>query len=112
MLEWIFLRALLRYFSIETGLKISDKKSFLLYSCSDQGLTDSLLNIFPFSSRPIEKGLKYLGFIIKPNGYGAKDLDWILKSTSRKINSWTFCHLSLGGRLVLCESVLQGIPVY
>ena len=112
MVELIFLQALLRYLCKASGLKISDKKYFLLYSCSDKGLEDSLLNLFPYNSGSIEGGFKYMGFIIKPNGYGSKDWDWIFKCISRKINCWAFRHLSLGGRMVLCEIVLQGIPIY
>ena len=49
MVEWIFLQALLRSFCKPSGLNISARKYFLLYSCSDLGLKDSLLNLFPYN---------------------------------------------------------------
>ena len=47
-----------------------------------------------------------MGFYLKLNCYGQRDWEWLLKCISRKIR------ISIGGRLVLIESVLQGIPVY
>ena len=110
--EWKLLHSLLLCFCKASGLEVSPKKSFLLYSCMDATLKSSLLNLFPFNSGPIEEGFKYLGFVIKPNGYGPKYWKWMMKYVSRKINSWAFRYLSLGGRMVLIELVLQGIHVY
>ena len=93
--EWAFLQSLLSCFCKASDLKVSEKKSVLLYSCYETGLKDSLLNLFPYNFGSIEEGFKYLGFIIKPNGYGPKDWEWMLKVVSKKINCWVFCYLSL-----------------
>ena len=53
-----------------------------------------------------------MGFVIKRNGYGPKDWEWMLKCVSKKINSWAYQYLSLGGKMVLIVSVLQEIHVY
>ena len=90
MEEWYFLQSLLLCFCKYFGLEVSAKKSFLLYSCLDAELKDSLLNLFPFNPGSIEEGFKYMGFIINPNGYEPKDWEWILKCVTRKINCWAF----------------------
>ena len=89
-----------------------EKKSYILLSCSNQSLKDTLLSLFPFKSGSIEEGFSYLGFLLKPNSYGPKDWEWILNTTIRKINSLSFRYISLCGRLILVSSVLQGIHVY
>ena len=71
-----------------------------------------MLKLFPYNSGIIEEGFRYLGFFINPNGYGPKDWEWLLKCMSHKISSWYFHYLSLGIRLVLIDSMLQGIPMY
>ena len=61
---------------------------------------------------PIMLGFKYLGYFLKPLGYGIKDWHWILKRFEKRISHWTFRLLSLGGRLILIKVVLNGFPVY
>ena len=41
---------------------------------------ESVSLIFPFKMESIVKGLKYLGFILKLNGYKKGDSSWILKN--------------------------------
>ena len=60
----------------------------------------------------IDSGFKYLGFMLKPMGYGLKDWRWIIKLFENNIGHWTHKFLSLGGRLILIRYVLSGIPIY
>ena len=43
--------------------------------------------MFPFKVDPLDKGIKYLGFIIKPNFYGIKDWKWLVKKIENKIQN-------------------------
>ena len=60
-------------------------------------LTTTLLNeyeehwyetIFPFEPRPLDVGLKYLGFYLKPNGYKKNDWDWLIEKVEKRIKIW------------------------
>ena len=57
-------------------------------------------------------GFKYLGFFLKPIGYNLKYWSWLIKKIVWKVKIWSGRFLSLGGKLVLIRSVLQGIPVF
>ena len=37
---------------------------------------------------------------------------WLVKKFEKHVSNWTYCFLSLGGRLILLNSMLSGIPVY
>ena len=68
--------------------------------------------MFPMEFRPLNKGLKYLGFFLKENNYRKADWFSLLKKVESKIKLWTHRWLSLGGRLVLVKSFLESIHVY
>ena len=59
----------------------------------------------------IQFGLNYLGYLLKLLGYRVNDWMWLQKFEKR-INHWTFKYLSLGGRLILVQSVMSSIPIY
>jgi hypothetical protein len=61
---------------------------------------------------PLDQRMKYLGFFLKPNDYRVNDWHWLLQKVEKKIGHWTSRWLSLGGRLVLVNSVLQNMLVY
>ena len=60
----------------------------------------------------MERGLKYLGFYLKPNNYRVKDWLWLLKKIEKRISNWTYRFVSLGGRITLIIATLQSILVY
>jgi hypothetical protein len=49
---------------------------------------------------------------MKPNDYRVNDWNWLLQKVEKKIGHWTSRWLSLGGKLVLVNSVLQNMLVY
>ena len=61
---------------------------------------------------PISSGFKYLGYYIKPLGYRVSDWNWMIQKYEKRICHWTHKLLSLGGRLILVQSVLSSIPLY
>ena len=67
---------------------------------------------FPFLWVPLDDGLKYLGFFLKPNNYLKKDLVWLIEKLEKILHSWSHRWLSRAGRLVLVKAMLEAIPVY
>ena len=61
---------------------------------------------------PIDVGFKYLGYRLKPTGYGINDWRWIIKSFEKRFSHWSFRLLILGGRLILIRVVMTSIPLY
>jgi hypothetical protein len=56
--------------------------------------------------------MRYLGFQLKIGASSPEDWQWLIKLFERKIGGWCFKWLSLGGRLILVKSVLEGLAVY
>jgi hypothetical protein len=67
---------------------------------------------FPFYSSDIEEGIKYLGFMLKPNSYGYADWSWLVLKIQARIDMWVNWFLSHGGQLVLRKSILCSILMY
>ena len=61
---------------------------------------------------PIDIRFKYLGYRLKRLGYRVSYWNWMVEMFEKKINSWNFRLLSLGGHLILIKYVLTGIGVY
>jgi hypothetical protein len=104
------LKALLRGFELVSGLKVNFHKSCLLgtnVSTEFLGMASTFLNCkvgsFPFM---------YLGL---PVGARAKSLStWepVLDRINAKINFWGNRYISLGGQIILLNSVLNSVPIF
>eukprot|EP01018_Ginkgo_biloba_P006122 Gb_38546 [translate_table: standard] len=57
----------------------------------------------------LKEGLKYLGFIVKPNANGVKDWSWLIAKVKKRLLVWCNRWISRGGRLTLIKSVLEGV---
>jgi hypothetical protein len=68
--------------------------------------------VLPFLRKSLEKGFKYLGFLLKSNAYGFEDSFLLFKKEESRITLWVNIWFFRGGRLVLIKSILQGIQVY
>ena len=93
-------------------MSISLDKSILLHNNIPAPELQNLTRVIPYKLLPITTGFKYLGFFIKPLGYRSKDWHWLVQKFENKISLWTHKLLSLGGRLILVQSVLSSIPIY
>jgi hypothetical protein len=63
------LRSILSLFSKATGMQINDRKSSLsTYLLSEEEEKAHKL-FFPFERNTLDDGLKYMGFLLKPNDY-------------------------------------------
>ena len=78
----------------------------------DEGIVRRFLTLFPFLFTPLDDGLKYLGFRLKPNCYKKEDWNWLVAKLEKRVNNWCNRWLLRAGRLVLVKSVLEAISVY
>ena len=101
--EWISFKVILDTFCDASGMRINLDKSCFLYNNVNEGILNSISRTLSVNFEHITKGFKYLGFFIKPLNYRVKDWQWLIKNFERRIQSWTFRLLSLGGRLVLIK---------
>jgi hypothetical protein len=104
------LKAILRGFEFASGLKVNFWKSCLMgINVNDNfmEMTCTFLNCMkgwvPF---------KYLGLPVGANPRRMATWEPMIESLWKKLNSWGNNHISLGGRLVLINSVLNSIPIY
>ena len=91
---------------------ISLEKYYFLYNNIDAVNYMDITRVLLYQMSPILTGFKYLGFYIKPLGYRTDDWNWMIQKYEKKICLWTHKLLSMGGCLVLVQSVLSSIPVY
>jgi hypothetical protein len=93
-------------------MEINMNKYCILFNDLSDNLKRQIAQIFPMKMEPLDNGVKYLGFILKPNNYTKGDWQWLIKKIEDRINCWCHRWLSRGGRLVLVKSVLESILVY
>jgi hypothetical protein len=106
------LRNILSLFSKATGMQINDRKSSLSTYLLTEEEEQAHNLFFPYERKTLDDGIKYLGFILKPNDYRKEDWKWLLKKMDKRLNTWSHRWLSRAGRLVLVKSVLEAILVY
>jgi hypothetical protein len=71
-----------------------------------------LPDTFQFQVIHFGEGLKYLGNMLKPNGYKQQDWSWLISKVEKRIQFWCNHWLSRSDRLTLVKLVLEAIPVY
>jgi hypothetical protein len=103
---------ILNLYCSATRMKVNMEKSCLILNHCAEAEESSFANIFPSQRKPLSKGLKYLGFNLKPDNYRKEDWSWLIRKVEARIAIWVNRLLSRGGRLVLIKAVLEGIPVY
>ena len=96
----------------ETGMQINSRKSRLTNFNLEYDVMRVMLELFPFLHYTLDEGIKYLGFILKPNCYRKEDWNWLLAKLEHRVNIWCNRWLSSAGRLILIKSILDAIPVY
>ena len=70
---------ILALFSTVTRMEINDGKSTLTTHCMDNEEVRHASVIFPFIRASLDEGLKYLGFLLKPNNYLKEDWLWLIE---------------------------------
>lgn len=99
-------------FCANTRMEVKCNKLACYYKYINRALFHNMETFCPLEKLEIGEGLKYLGFLIKPNNYLKADWTWNIVTIESKINSWCNIWLSKGGRLVLIKYVLEAMPVY
>eukprot|EP00253_Pinus_taeda_P014695 PITA_14695 len=99
-------------FSSATGMLANHTKSSIILSRTSIHESHLALQLFPYSIHPLDHGLKYLGFWIKPISSKITDWIWLVVKLEKRLNIWSHRYLSRAGRLVLVKAVLEATPVF
>ena len=110
--EWTFYKHSLDLLCNASGMCISLIKSSFLYNDVDDDTRRGISIVLTLKMDHIDGGFHYLGYHLKPLGYGVNEWRWIIKIFKKIISLRYFRLLSLGGRLILIRSVLAGMPIY
>jgi hypothetical protein len=110
--EWSTFHTILRLFCKASGMVINCQKSCFIAQNIEPDLARNLSTVFNIHFQVFDDGMKYLGYFLKENNYRVADWNWLIKKIEKRIGSWSFRWLSLGGRVVLAKAVLQSILVY
>lgn len=110
--EWRAYNNIISTFSRASGMEVNVPKSALIHQVFHEDIYADLRLILPYHWVDIDVGFRYLGFFIKSNCYLKSDWHWLVAKVHKCIHSWSSRWLSLGGRLTLLSSVLQGMPVF
>jgi hypothetical protein len=104
------LKAVLRGFEMSSGLKVNFWKSYVMgINVSEEflGMASNFLNC-RVGSTPF----KYLGLPVGANPRKWSTWDPMLKVIRGRLGSWGNKYVSLGGRIVLINAVLNAIPIF
>ena len=85
--EWKSYKDDLDLFCSASGMSIRLDKSVFLFNNLNEEVRMGISAIFPFKKDPIELGFIYLGYRLKPLGYGNKDWRWIFKKFEKRISN-------------------------
>jgi len=111
-ISWICIKSILDRFQKASGLAINKSKSILFHNDSNEAFISWICQLFGVNSKPISNGIKYLGYRLKPKAFTRDDWRWLIDRFLNKISLWEYRSLSLGGRVVLAQSVLMQLSVY
>lgn len=111
-MSWLCLNDILIRFQGATGLFINKTKSSIPHSGTNTDIAIWIADLLGITLKPLQDGMKYLGFQMKANGYTNMDWSWLLERFSRKISVWENHALSLAGRYILTQVVLSQLAVY
>eukprot|EP00253_Pinus_taeda_P009046 PITA_09046 len=103
---------ILQLFMKATGMMVNQQKSTITFSRTSVNEAQAAQQAFPFTIHPMDRGLKYLGFWLKPNSKRIADWVWLVNKVEKRLNYWSHRYLSRDGRLVLIKSVLEATPVF
>ena len=112
LIGWTSLTSKILFYLFErvSGLSINFAKSSLVYFGKFAHRGDMLAGIL---NCPLEKlPFKYLGLPLKSANLTRRDWQPLIDKFHRRLSCWKGSTLSIGGRLVLVNSVLSSLPLY
>jgi len=104
------LKAVLRGFEMASGLKINFFKSCLIGVNVPNDFMEMACNILNCSEGSLP--FKYLGLPMGANPRSAVTWEPLVEHLGRRLNSWGHKYISLGGRIILLNLVLNAIPIF
>eukprot|EP00253_Pinus_taeda_P027841 PITA_27841 len=93
-------------------MQVNRAKSTITMTCTSVNEAQHALQAFPYSIHPIDRGLKYLGFWLKPTCQRIADWTWLISKLEKRLTCWSYRYISRAGRLILIKSVLEATPVF
>lgn len=103
---------ILSLFSSATGMLTNHSKSTITFAQTSIHETHFSHQLFPYCINPLDRGLKYPGFWIKPISQKIADWVWLITKLEKRLTIWSHRYLSRAGRLVLVKSILEATPVF
>ncbi|MCH83014.1 LINE-1 reverse transcriptase like [Trifolium medium] len=104
------MKAILQLFELISGLKVNFHKSVLLgINVNDSWTKDAASAL---NCKVGELPIKYLGLPIGADPRRLKTWEPVIIALRKRLSSWSYRSLSMGGRLVLLKSVLSALPIY
>jgi hypothetical protein len=104
------LKAILRGFELTSGLKVNFWKSCLMGINVSPLFMDMACNFLKCKRGSIL--FSYLGLPVGASHRRSSTWDPLINQLRRRLNLWGNRHVSLGGRIVLMNSVLNAIPIF
>ena len=104
------LKAILRGFEMASGLKVNFHKSSLIGINVDREFMEVACRFLHCREGVIP--FKYLGLPVGANPRKASMWEPMLAQLKNRLHSWGNKYVSLGGRIVLLNSVLNAIPIF
>jgi hypothetical protein len=104
------LKALLRGFEMASGLKVNFYKSCLMGINVPSEFMSMACDFLNCSEGAVP--FKYLELPVGANSLKISTWEPLLEHISRKLNSWGHKYVSLGGRIVLLNAVINAIPIF
>jgi hypothetical protein len=104
------LKGILRGFEMASGLKVNFWKSCLMGVNVSLAFLESACNFLNCRSGSIP--FKYLGLPIGANPKSESTWEPLVNHLRAKLFSWRNKHISLGGRIVMLNAVLNAIPIF
>jgi hypothetical protein len=101
---------LLYMFELMSGLKINFSKSEIFTINADNDVTSFYSNLFNCQVGQLQ--MKYLGMPVTFAKIKSVDWDFLDAKMLKKLDSWIGDSATSGGRLILLDSSLSGIPYF
>jgi hypothetical protein len=110
--EWKEIVSILKIFCRATGMMVNLSKSTFHHSGIQGEILENFKEIAPYNFADLSEAFRYLGYFLKPDKYKAVDWRWLIAKFEKRISHWCNRWLSLGGRYVLIEAVIECQHVY
>lgn len=103
--SWLHLFHIFTKFGNAFGLIMNHLKSTIVHDQSDMEVIAYIRRLFGVASEILSRGMKCLGFHIKPCNYKVNDWMWLVDRFYKNISHWEYRRLSMGGRITLTQAV-------